>query len=163
MAPSEATLIACPSSAMSNVVLSCCSSISISSSSIRSPSCSPSFSVNIVLFASRKCHTGAVVFCFLKAGVMCWLVSLLTSANPTSQLVHSEHHTMTATRSQRMAKSPSKTKTRNAMSQRRLQAMIEKGQKMDVGLGNSEASQLDHSDLRPEKERAALLLWVLSN
>jgi hypothetical protein len=41
--------------------------------------------------------------------------------------------------------------------------MIEKGQRMDVGLGNSEASQLDHSDLRPEKERAALLLWVLFN
>jgi hypothetical protein len=49
------------------------------------------------------------------------------------------------------------------MSQKRLQAMIESGQQMDVKLGNSDVYKLDRTDLRPEKERAALLLWVYPN
>jgi hypothetical protein len=67
---------------------------------------------------------------------------------------------MAAQSSRRLTKSPG---TRNAMSQKRLQAMIESGQKMDVKLGNSDVQKLDRTDLRPEKERAALLLWVCSN
>jgi hypothetical protein len=70
---------------------------------------------------------------------------------------------MAAQSSRRLTKSPGKPRTRNAMSQKRLQAMIESGQKMDVKLGNSDVQKLDRTDLRPEKERAALLLWVCSN
>jgi hypothetical protein len=41
--------------------------------------------------------------------------------------------------------------------------MIESGQKMNVKLGNSDVHKLDQTDLRPEKERAALLLWGYLN
>ena len=50
-----------------------------------------------------------------------------------------------------------------ALSQKRLQALVTKSHLMDLSFGKAEASKVvfDSSDLRTEKDKAALLLWVL--
>ena len=50
-----------------------------------------------------------------------------------------------------------------ALSQKRLQALVTKSHLMDLSFGKAEASKavFDSSDLCTEKDKAALLLWVL--
>jgi len=58
---------------------------------------------------------------------------------------------------------PKARKKHVALSQKRLQALVTKSHLMDLSFGKAEASKavFDSSDLRTEKDKAALLLWVL--
>jgi hypothetical protein len=53
-------------------------------------------------------------------------------------------------------------KKRVALSQRRLQALIAQGQLMEPAFDTTEAAKppLDSADLRTEKDKVAMLLWV---
>jgi hypothetical protein len=77
--------------------------------------------------------------------------------------VFSQHNYTTPMAAQKSPKKNTNSRKRNVKSKQRLRSLIDKGQQMDVGIGKSEGSSLDRSDLRPEGERAALLLWVWSN
>ena len=58
---------------------------------------------------------------------------------------------------------PKTRKKHVALSQKRLQALVTKSHLMDLSFAKAEASKamFDSSDLRTEKDKAALLLWVL--
>ena len=70
--------------------------------------------------------------------------------------------------SERLAKTVQTTKLKKkrvSLSQKRLQTLITKGQLLTSSFGTTEAAKLsfDSSDLRTEKDKAALLLWVYTS
>jgi len=52
------------------------------------------------------------------------------------------------------------TRKKSKLSHKRLQTMINQNKGSDSSLENYESVNMDGSDLRTEKERTALLLWV---
>jgi hypothetical protein len=67
---------------------------------------------------------------------------------------------MSVKRSPRFNSSPRMTRKKSKLSHKRLQTMINQNQGSDSSLENYESVNTDGSDLRMEKERTALLLWV---
>ena len=67
---------------------------------------------------------------------------------------------MSGKRSPRFNSSPRMTRKKSKLSHKRLQTMINQNKGSDSSLENYESVNMDGSDLRTEKERTALLLWV---
>jgi hypothetical protein len=62
-----------------------------------------------------------------------------------------------------VVKTPVTSRKKNALSQKRLQKLIEKAQEIDSNSKSFIKAELDFSDLRTEQEKGALLLWVHFN